>query len=219
MSRRVAGRRVAQAGVLLMGAAALSGCGGAGTRGFEADTAGAGTTLGNLIAFNKLNVGQAPPAVREEKLDCPTVEVLDGTASSRVYASADKANSNVRYQFSLGEVVRECSHVGQDLVVKVGIEGRALIGPAGSPGSFTAPVRIAIRREKDQTVATSKLYRIPVTVEAGASQADFQLVSDPIAVPFTRAQTDQDYTVVVGLDTLGGAAPEAKVRKVRHRTP
>ena len=102
-----------------------------------------------------------------EVLQCPTVEVLDGTASSRVYAGADQSNSNVKYQFSIGDVVRECSHVGDQLVLKVGVEGRVLIGPAGTPGTFAAPVRIAVRRDKDDKPVATKLYQIPVAIPGG----------------------------------------------------
>jgi hypothetical protein len=216
MTRSVAARWVGKVGICLLGTALLSGCGG--SRGFEPEGTGAGSTLGNLIAFNKLNPGPAPQAaLTEDKLDCPTIEVLDGTASARVYAGADQSNGNVKYQFSMGDVVRECSHVGGDLVLKVGVEGRVLIGPVGAPGSFAAPVRIAVRRERDQTVVASKFYRVPVTVPPGGSEAGFSLVSDPIAVPFTQAHTDEDYTIVVGFDAKGSATADAKPRKVRRR--
>ncbi|WP_131113167.1 hypothetical protein [Lichenihabitans psoromatis] len=206
--------RIARIGFCTIIPIVLSGCGG--TSGFEPKTSDNGTMLGNLIAFNNLNVGPAKPAAIEEKLECPNVEVLDGTASLRTYAGADQSNASVKYQYSLGDVVRECSHVGSNLVLKVGLEGRVLIGPAGTAGSFTAPIRIAIRNEKTQQVILSKFYRIPVTVPGGQSQGDFSLVSDPIAVQFVSAQAQEDYTVVVGFDEKGaGAAPIAKKSR-RH---
>lgn len=218
MKRSVATRRMMGVGVCLLGVTVLSGCGG--TTGFEPATANRGTTIGNLIAFNKLKIGPAPAAATtEEKLECPPVEVLDGTASARVYAGADQSNDNVKYQFSLGDVVRECSHVGNQLVLKVGASGRVLIGPKGSPGSFAAPLRVAIRRSKDETAAASKFYSVPVSVPAGESGADFSLVSDPIGVPFIHAHSDEDYTIVVGFDQkgepAGRAAPHARHRRKR----
>lgn len=197
----------------------LGGCG-AGSSGFEPASVDRGTTLGNLLAFNSPNAPAMPkPVDTEEKPTCPDIEVLDGTASSRVYAGAEQSNTNVRYQFSMGDVVRECSHVGDQLVLKVGVEGRALLGPMGSPGGFTAPVRVAVRRERDETAVASKLYQVPVSIGAGDANAPFSIVTDPIAVPYLSAQANTDYTIVVGFDPRGDAklAGKAKSGKARRR--
>ncbi len=196
--------------------AGLSACGG--SSGFEPPSNG-GTTLGNLLAFNSLNAPSKPkPLDTEEKPTCPDIEVLDGTASSRVYGTGEQSNANVRYQFSMGDVVRECSHVGNQLVMKVGVEGRALLGPVGSPGSFSAPVRIAIRREKDEQAVASKLYQIPVSIGAGDNGAPFSIVSDAIAVPFLSSQANTDYTILVGFDSKGdGGAVASKPKKKRRQ--
>lgn len=212
------GCRALTVGVL---AGLLSACG-AGSSGFEPASVDRGTTLGNLLAFNSPNAPPMPKAVdTEEKPTCPDIEVLDGTASSRVYGSAEQSNNNVRYQFSMGDVVRECSHVGDQLVLKVGVEGRALLGPVGSPGGFTAPVRVAVRRERDETAVASKLYQVPVSIGAGDANAPFSIVTDPIAVPYLSAQANTDYTIVVGFDPRGDARVERKARSGkagRHKT-
>ncbi len=195
----------------------LSACG-AGSSGFEPASVDRGTTLGNLLAFNSPNAPAMPrPVDTQEKPTCPDIEVLDGTASSRVYAGADQSNANVRYQFSMGEVVRECSHVGDQLVLKVGVEGRALLGPVGSPGGFTAPVRIAVRRERDESAVASKLYQVPVSIGAGDANAPFSMVTDPIAVPYLSAQANTDYTIVVGFDPRGDGKVEGKGRAGKKR--
>lgn len=194
----------------LAGTALLGGCGGSAS-------GDSGTAVANLLAFNTTTVSAAPPPAQiDEKLQCPTVEVLDGTASSRVYAGAEQTNSSVKYQFSMGDVARECSHVGDQLVLKVGVEGRALVGPVGAPGTYAAPVRIAVRREKDEKPVATKLYKIPVTIPSGEGGAPFSLVADPISVPFTTAHADDDYTIVVGFDAKGGdeaVKPSAKRRR------
>ncbi len=217
MDRRAAARHGGKLGLGLLGALALSGCGG--TTGFGPPGESVGTTLGNLVAFNKLKVAAlSKPKPEEEQIECPPIEVLDGTASARTYASADQSNGNVKYQFSMGETVRECSRAGDQLVLKVGVEGRALIGPVGAPGSFTAPVRIAVRNDNDRKVVISKFYSVPVTIQPGDSQTDFSVVSDPIDVPFTKAHADDDYTILVGFDAQGHPAAQAGPRK-GHRKP
>jgi len=79
--------------------------------------------------------------------------------------------------------------------------------PVGSPGSFTAPVRIAVVRESDQNPVVSKLFGVPVTVPPGRSEAPFTLVTDQIEIPYTHANAQHDYTIKVGFDTAG--APKA----------
>ena len=207
MGQRVVGSGLRIAAGLL--SLAVGGCG-AGSYGFAPDQSDYNhSALANLLAFNSLKAPTPPPVASiSEKLQCPTVEVLDGTASSRVYAGTDQSNASVRYQFSMGDVVRECSHEGGDLVLKIGVEGRALLGPAGAAGSFAAPVRIAIRREKDSKIVSSTLLRTPVTIDAGQTGAPFVLVTDPIRVPFTSVNEDSDYAIIVGFDSKGegGAA-------------
>ena len=187
----------------------LGGC--AATEKLTSSASGVGSSFGNLLAFGTSTPGPAPsPAGAVERpLQCPTVEVLDGTASYRTYAGSDQSNENVRYQFSMGDVARECTHSGKDLLIKVGVEGRVLLGPAGSPGSFTVPVRIAVRHDGDNKVAAAKFYQVPATIAAGEDATGFQVVSDPIAVPFATSNADQDYTVLVGFDAGTKAPPVA----------
>ena len=101
----------------------------------------------------------------------PALEVLDGTSSYRTYTGADQSNGNVRYQFSMGDVARDCTRSGNEILMKVGVEGRVLLGPAGSPASFSVPVRIAIRRDSDQKAAVAKLYQVPASIAAGETTA------------------------------------------------
>lgn len=122
----------------------------------------------------------------------------------------------MRYQFSLGDVVRECGRQGSQIAIKVGVEGRVLIGPVGAPGSFSAPVRVAIRRESDQKPATSKSYHVAVTVLPGSAGMPFSLVTEPILVPFISPKADEDYTIVVGFDEVVGE-PTRAARKPQPR--
>lgn len=168
--------------------------------------------LANMLAFGTPNPPPIAPAAPDAiKVDCPTVEVQDGTAAARYYAGG-KTSENVRYQFSLVDVARECNVSAGKIFIKVGVAGRGLLGPAGSPGSFSAPVRIAIRQDSaGGKILLSKVYTASATLSA-ADDAPFSLVSDPIDVPFIREQADQDYTILVGFDT---GARQAK--SVRHK--
>src|SRR5258708_38650187 len=95
---------LASAAVLL--AALLPGCSSLGS---DVPSASLSDTAANLLAFNRTSAPQMPaPPKQAVEVDCPTIEVQDGTASLRTY-SGGEANGNVRYQYSLGDTARECN--------------------------------------------------------------------------------------------------------------
>jgi hypothetical protein len=154
-----------------------------------------------------LNLGQSEgkaATAPKQRLTCPKIMILDGTAAARFHADSSASNANLRHQFSLGDVARECSREGDQLLVKVGVAGKVLLGPVGSPGNFTVPIRIAIVSESDSQPIVSRLYRATATIRAGETQADFTVISDPLQVPFIQTQADFDYTIKVGIDLAAG---------------
>jgi hypothetical protein len=145
-------------------------------------------------------------------IDCPIVEVEDGAAATRVGGTS---NAEVRYQFDIGDTARECQPQGTNFALKIGISGRLLIGPAGSPGTYSAVLKVLLRSEADQKTAFEKAYKIEVNTQ-GANQAPFQLVTDPILLPLTSKRLNDDYSIFVGFDNGHNAAIE---RPRGHRKP
>ena len=214
-------RRTEMALIGLLGCSMLSGCGAGGTPGFEpaSDPGYSLSSLGNILAFNKLFPGSAPLPQTDAKVECPTIEVQDGTSSVRVFSGGDQSNDQVRYGFSLGETARECSKAGDNLLLKVGVEGRVLLGPAGAPGAFTIPIRIAVRNDATQKVVSSQLNRVGASIPAGGTETAFSYVSEPFTVPFVP-HPDEDYVILVGFDPSGKGGPVAGARSAprkRHR--
>ncbi len=189
----------------------LAGCGGhLGT--FDIPETG-GSKLANLLGFKSNDAPAAPGAVVRH-IFCPQVVVLDGTAASQTYAGTPPSSANLRYQYALGDTARECALEGGQLVIKIGVAGKVLLGPAGSPGSFTVPVRMAVLREHDNQPIVSKLYRAAVTVAAGETRADFTIVSEPLYVPFIQDHAEDDYTIKAGIDEgVSADKPAAKHAK------
>jgi hypothetical protein len=193
-----------------LGAAALllAGCMGGGdspktsASAGSAGTPSAGSTLYNLFYYGGTTV---PPSSKgePEDIECPAVEILDGTASLR-----QEAGNAVRYQLSLGQTARECRSSGDQLAIKIGVEGRALLGPAGSPGTFAVPVRFVVKRG-DQILA-SRLQRQSVSIPPSDTQASFAMVEDNILVP---KKGNADLQILVGFD--GAGAREATKPKRR----
>ncbi len=195
----------------LLGAAAflgLAGCGGH-LGNFDAPEPRIGSkVLATLLGF-KSNDAPAAPGTQVRHIFCPEVLILEGTAASQAYAGTPPSSGNLRYQYSLTDTARECSLEGDQLAIKIGVAGKVLLGPAGSPGSFNVPVRMAVLREQNNAPITSKLYRAEVTVPASATEADFTIVSEPLRVPFIQDHAEDDYTIKVGIDEGTGADKSA----------
>jgi hypothetical protein len=174
--------------------------------------------FGRLLSFNKASpsvpADTAPETTskKEEDIDCPEIAVQDGTSAVRIYAGTSQANDAVRYQFSLGELARECRAEGKDLKIKVGISGLVLSGPAGSSGNFTVPVRVVVRRDADQKPLVSELYRIDASLKADESQTSFVFVTPILSVPHTRPDEDQVYTIFIGFDSAAKVEKPSKTR-------
>jgi hypothetical protein len=159
-----------------------------------------GSTIGNLIAFNSPT---APPVVSMEgprKVECPSIDVLEGGASKQI-----GSGPSLRHQFALGDMSRECTVLpnGQ-IAIRVGVSGRVVAGPAGGPGSFTVPIKVGIRDESNQRIVTSKVYNVSATIPSGSLNTGFELITEPLYIPFTREEANEDYMVVVGIEGTGG---------------
>ena len=185
----------------------LAGCGGKGGDGFT-------STFGNLLAYNSTKAPPLTPTSSLEQtiaVECPTVGVTDGQAA---YRSGGADGSSVRYQFSFGELARECTAGNGQVTIRVGVSGYVLAGPAGGPGTYSVPVTILVKSQDTEQVVASRVVRVSATIKPGESQAAFTFVADPISVPYLRPEADQDYDIFVGFDPRGGAA-EKPVRSSR----
>lgn len=149
--------------------------------------------------------------------DCPEVFMDNGASMLRAPADADSAN--VRYQLSITGTARECVIDGDKISIKVGVEGSAILGPIGAPGSFGAEVNVAVRRVKENDLVSSKNYRVSVTIPAGANRADFHVISEPISTPLISPKAQNDYEIIVGFaqQTGASAAADKPARKGKRK--
>ena len=150
--------------------------------------------------------------------DCPSVFIDNGASNIRVPADADP--HNVRYQLLIDQTARECIVDGGNVVIKVGIEGGAVLGPVGAPGAYGATIRVALRNIKTYAEVSSKTYRASAAIPASGTRGDFRLLADPIVAPLIGKRPQEDYEIIVGF-AEGGAAdnaqPRAKVRKKKEQ--
>lgn len=156
-----------------------------------------------------------PPPAGSLGIDCPEILVDSGAASLRVPPGSE--NTAVRYQLSLGDMARECSAQGDRIQIKVGVEGAAVLGPAGSAGAYSGSLRIAVRRQKDEVIVDQKTYRVSASIASGATRGEFRVIADPLSIPYLGPQAANDYEILVGFE--GGVAeksPAAPKKRKRH---
>jgi hypothetical protein len=181
---------------------------------------------------NSVNLGANPPPVAKpatnpsEKLIvlpvasqdiyCPTVDVAEGGAALRV-GGAD--NASVRYQFNIGDTARECDPAGpQQAALKIGVSGAVVIGPAGSAGTYSAPLKITVTRDSDKQQVFSQTYRVEAATD-GVAAGVFRVVTDPITLPLTTFQLADVYSISVGFEGgTGGPSPTHHKQKKQKRT-
>src|SRR5262249_48637333 len=66
--------------------------------------------------------------------DCPTVDYRQGAATLTVNdPKADNAALSLKYQASFVKTARECDVRGDMVTIRVGVQGRVVVGPAGGP--------------------------------------------------------------------------------------
>jgi hypothetical protein len=159
----------------VVSALALAGCGATGD---------GGSAVGNLLTYGSTT---APPIQRQgdtEAADCPQVLVIDGRSAVRQGSG----------QISISNLAREClERPDGSIVVKVGVEGLALLGPGGGGGRFSVPVVFQIR-QGDKVIAT-RTRQASVAIPAGSAQGSFMTVEGGMVVPAKSGA----YDIEVGL--------------------
>ena len=182
----------------------LAGCGSSGSSSGQPSTM---QTLGNVLMFQSTTPpppDQLPKDDPDEQLVCPEVIIADGGAAVRAQSGQD--SGGLRHQISILNVARECTPTGNGgFRLKVGVEGRVLLGPAGGAGSYGATLTTLVTRGTTQNAR--RAARVGGTVSSGQGGVDFSHVEDGIVVPAGRG----DVEIIVGLGA-GGATP-ARARR------
>jgi hypothetical protein len=152
----------------------------------------------------------------QSDLDCPSVSIRQG-ASTYSQAGGDNGSAalSMRYQANFVRFARECALRGKDVTMKVGIEGRVILGPAGTPGEVRIPVRLAVVKEglNPETIWT-KFYMVPVTLQPGEPFVMFTHVEEDMTFPMPSGNQFDQYVIYVGFDPQS-AVPEPRKKQVK----
>jgi hypothetical protein len=199
---RNCGRRRAIA--LLAGGVMLSGCSGGSTGG--PTESWLSSRISGMFASATPGVTQpSSPTPSAPDVECPGVDIRTGASTLNIAAKPGQATAgDLRYQLSFGQTARECMVQGDNLSIKVGVQGRIILGPMGGPGVVEVPIRYAVVREgvQPRTVVT-KFKRFPVTVAADQTHVQFVDIEDGIAFPLPPETEIRAYVVYVGFDDVG----------------
>jgi hypothetical protein len=154
-------------------------------------------------------------------VNCPAAEVRRGAATLTVGPTGERTAMTLKYQASFVRLARECALVEGNIVMKVGVEGRVVLGPAGSPGPVNVPLRFAVVQETAsggmRAIAT-KFVNVPVEVGA-TGNSPFVHVEEALSFPMpTPATTLDDYIVYIGFDPVSAEAKPKPAPKERPKS-
>ncbi|MBO1021070.1 hypothetical protein IPV08_13925 [Methylobacterium sp. SD274] len=170
-----------------------------------------GNWFTNMLKYGGTTVPPSQPADLGE-VYCPTVDVAENGAALRSYGGRADDNAGLRSQITLGRLARECVRLADGSVsVKVGVEGQVLLGPAGRPGRFEAPVYFTIKAG-DQIIAT-RARKVSVSIGPNEAQGLFTVIEENLVVPRPLSES---YDIGV---SLHGAPGKAAVKRKRKPAP
>lgn len=152
--------------------------------------------------------------------ECPGIDIREGASTLLVnMPNADPSPLNLRYQATIGQTARECRVSGRMVTIKVGVQGRIILGPQGGPGQVHVPIRYALVRDgvPPKTLWT-RLYRFEVEFPAGPPNVPFTYIAEDMMVPIPPGGEIDNYTIYVGFDPVA-AAEEDKLKEKPQPKP
>jgi len=175
-------------------------------------------TTGTIPAVSQ--PGSKTPSAAE--VDCPGVDIRPGTSTLNIAVKPDQATAgDLRYQLSIGQTARECRVQDGSMSIKVGVQGRILLGPFGAPGSVDVPLRYAVVREgPEPKLIVTRFKRIEATIAAGQTRAQFVDIEQGLSFPLPSSVELAAYVVYVGFDEVSdgnGKKPARTTRKSAAR--
>jgi len=152
--------------------------------------------------------------------NCPTVDIRQGAGTLAEGTKGQPTSANdVRYQLTFTQIARQCALTGQTIKMRVGVQGRAVAGPAGAPSQVEVPLRYAVVREGPEPITvTTKFKRIALDLPPGNLNALFTDIEADLTFPLPPIDQLPAYVVYVGFDAIGDRTerrPPAKKGKAK----
>jgi hypothetical protein len=209
------------AAALIASAAVLSGCSLASSIGSSDNSPSLTSRFTSLFSGATPGVTQPhSPTPTAPDYECPGVDIRTGASTLNIASKAVEATAgDLRYQLSFGQTARECAVQGTTMSIKVGVQGRVILGPMGGPGQVDVPLRYAVVREGPQpkTVVT-KFKRISVTVPSGQTHLPFVDIEESLSFPVPARSELDAYIIYVGFDEIGDRNEKKSPKTARKTT-
>jgi hypothetical protein len=167
---------------------------------------GAGATLRNQLLYAGPTVPESQRPgfnIIDSEFGCPAIDILEGGAGYRGAGPGGSASA-VSFQAAITGSARECAAQGNQMRIRVGIEGQVLLGQSGRPGTFSVPVRVVVKRRAE--IVTQRFTRISVSVPQGETRGVFTHVEENVVVPISSVDPADEFDIYIGLDPTGQQA-------------
>jgi len=161
--------------------------------------------LSNLFPFGQKPKSLGPTPDRKDTLLCPAVLVQPGTAALVLSERGKEGDPlSVRYQARFSEFARECVDLGAEVGLRIGLAGRALVGPKGVPGQvIEVPIRFVVLDDQKKVVI-SRVTKLQVTIPVGQTGITFTHVEELGTVPKPDNKL-RNWDLRVGFDSKPGS--------------
>jgi len=166
-----------------------------------------------LFGSKSQAVGEAPSAADGAEPDCPVVKIRAGTSTYAVALPGKQpVGSDLRYQATITRTARDCRRSSGQIIARIGIQGRVIAGPAGSPATIEIPLRVAVVQTGiNEKVIATKVYRTTVSMTEDGS-VPFSLVGEDLAYSMPSGATSESYIFYIGFDPQA-VTPEPKAAR------
>ena len=212
------GRRSAHlvAALVVIAGALLAGCSGIGEDASPSMTSRISGFFSSPKTDGVTRTASGEPAAPE--IECPGVDIRQGASTLAVTTKSQQPTAgDLRYQLSFAQTARECTVQAGTMTIKVGVQGRIILGPAGAPGAVDVPLRYAVVREgPDPKTVVTRFKRMQVNVGAEESNLAFTDIEGGLSFPLPSLAELEAYVVYVGFDNLV-EKPEKKAPKSAKR--
>jgi hypothetical protein len=194
-----------------------------GSPGPAAPVASGSSSSGYLSSFFSGSSANAPQTVAGAPADveCPYIQIREGAATLVIGEGGDTGGAMaLKYQGTFVRAARQCSVVAGQMIMKIGVEGRIVLGPAGGPGNVDVPLRIAVVDESPAGAKpiVTRLIHIPVSVQSATDNPTFAHVEDGLSFPLPPSSKILDhYIVYIGFDPLAVESDKKPKSKPAHK--
>jgi hypothetical protein len=164
----------------------------------------------------------AEAPITADDIECPRMDIRTGASTLLINGSTTEGDAMaLRYQGTFVRAARECRVQNGQLSIKIGVEGRVILGPAGSAGELTVPLRMALVQEtlNDSKPIWSRLYPVHVIVPPQVTTQNFTTISEDLTIPLPGSNALDQMVIYIGFDPSGADAEKKRNAPAKKPAP